>query len=142
MAQPISLHSLLVKAFADLQAHDEAGELREFADLVSPSSALPNGGSILDIRSNAASNNWLLLALMRSRGNNLGQTLVVTSDRSAHLLGHAMLASCLPKRSRDEERLTHAHYMSLAGVCNFFQENPLSLLVRTSTRAMAPSFTR
>ena len=129
MTKLTSLHSLLMEAFEDLQAHDEANVLREFVQSPSPSSDASGDGAIVVIRTNQATN-WLLLALVRARGRNSGHTLLVTSDRRALLLGHAMLASCLPKQGHGQEQLTHSHYMSIAGICNSFQESPLSILVR------------
>lgn len=131
-----------MNAFEDLQAHDENGELREYAKWASPPATAPDDGSILVIKTNQATNNsWLLLAVIRARGWTPGHTLLVTPDCRAHLLGHAMLASYLPPQTQSQAHLSHSQYLSCAGLCNSFDENPLSLLVRNEHHGRA-SFIR
>ena len=131
MTQAISLHSLLMKAFEDLQAHDEAGELRALESWAPPPATEPDEDSILVIKTNhAANNSWLLLAVIRARGKSSGHTLLVTPDSRAHLLGHTLIASCLPELNQGDEHLEHTVYMSIYGVCNSFAKHPVALLVR------------
>ena len=131
MVSPIQLNALALTAFEDLQRHEEEGQLSAYAERALPHPPMTADATPLVIKANlATAERWLATAIIRSLALSSHSCLVVTGNRRAHLLGHAMLATSISPKCFNQEHLTVNDWMLLTDACRPLVRNELSVLVR------------
>ena len=132
MHAAIPLLNLLSNAFDDLMRRDGTDVLADYPSTRYSSRLRADDDSIIVIRtSHTAAESQLLLALVKLLGTSpIGSTLFVSANRRAHLIGHALLASCLPKHSLHREQLTPGEWCRISVMYRSLQDSRISLLIK------------
>lgn len=132
MHAAIPLLNLLSNAFDDLMRRDGTDVLLDYPSTRYSSRLRADDDSIIVIRtSHTTAESQLLLALVKLLGTSpIGSTLFVSANRRTHLLGHALLASCLPKHSLHREQLTSGEWCRISATYRSLQDSRISLLIK------------
>lgn len=132
MHAAIPLSDLLSNALDDLMRRDGTDGLADYPSARYSSRLKADDDSIIVIRaSHAEAESQLLLALVKLLGTSpIGRSLFVSANRRAHLLGHALLASCLPKHSLHREQLTPGEWCRVSATYGSLQDASISLLIK------------
>lgn len=143
MPAAIPLSNLLSSAFDDLMRRDGMDVLADYPSTLYSSRLKAEDDSVIVIRtSHAEAGSQLLLALVKLLGTSpIGSTLFVSANRRAHLLGHALLASCLPKHSLHREQLTPGELCRISATYRSLRDARVSLLIKKRKQEHT-SFTR
>ena len=132
MHAAIPLSYLLSNAFDDLTRRDGTDLLTDYPSARYATLLKADDDSIIVVNvSHAEAESQLLLALVKLLGTSpIGRSLFVSANRRAHLLGHALLATCLPKNSLHREQLTPGEWCRISATYGSLRDARVSLLIK------------